>query len=262
MKKIIVGRFGNREDQENYTHVLYEREEYLNAEKNLKETQTNLNRFRDYYSQSKEEVESLKEKIKLLEEEKIELNEILNSTINGQLSLNKRIKELEELNERLYEINRETINSKRDVKPKKEHSAYMIKGIFEKIFQIYGAKYDFFAYKLQTPYSIFLKKNEVRERIEKDLESYLLKDLGIKKVRVFYELSELKQALRKKVLENNSEEVYVEKKSLVLFNEFILDDFRLLIDFKLTGHNGDYWDIQFFSKDQLELNLNLIKINK
>lgn len=259
MKKIILGMFGNKEDEINYTHVLYEKKEYLYSEKKLNDIELELKRCEGRYYTAQQEIEKLKSIIKRLEKKNELDNQILSQTVNGQIAANERVKELEKLNERLYEINRETINSKRGIKPKKEHSGYMIKGIFEKEFKIYSEKYDFWVYKLQTPYSVFLEKKEIRPRILDDLKNYLGKDLGLKsKENIFYDVSNLKEFIE---IELEKQEIsYSSQEALNLFHDtFITSNRDLLVDFKLTAHNGEYWDIQFFSKEQLKLDLSLMK---
>lgn len=229
----------------------------------LNESAKDANKYRKLYLEFNNKVNELKDKVNELNKENQDGNNVLSLTANKTIEQQeiieyqqKRIEELERKNATLFNINREMINAKRNLKPKKEHSGYVLKGGREKAFKYFTSEFNFFAYRFQTPYSTSLKTSIVREKIIEDFKSRMLNELGLEKAIVIYNLKDFKEVRKQEILANNpnmedykaDEKVSDEVKLLLSSEEDLLINFSLVI-------NHELWDIEFYSKNELELNL-------
>lgn len=246
------------------------------------------------------------EKIIYFEDKELENEERkkdLDSSINITFELFKRIEELEKQNARLFNINREIINAKRNLRPKKAHSGYVLKGIRQRDFKFYGNRLRIFSYTLETPYSSLLNPNLVLKKIKTDFENRILNELGIEKAIIIENIEQYKKDRKKEILYNlaKDEIVIIEKvdnelQDLIALNDNIQElnsdtkreiiapdiiyndeiderntieqidkelqdlmasDEDLLLEFKLATNNNKVWNVEFFSKKVLEINMSL-----
>lgn len=255
LKKTLMGY----KDDINGDLIAISEKEYNNLLLELKNKEINTSQLLSDNNKYKKLAFELNDKLNKLVLEKNEIDNILSLTVDGSAELNKRVEELEELNDRLFKINKELRNSKKNLTPKKEHTGYMLKRISQSYYYYGKIKFNYFSYKFETPYSSFLKISVVEKKVRDDFNGKLLDDLNLKNSLVVYSLEELKEFKKNELLDINSKDRYIGNK----INEFILNilssDEDLLIDFKLSSSNGEFWDIEFFSKKELDLNLSLYK---
>lgn len=221
----------------------------------LNESAKDANKYRKLYLE-------FNNKVNELNKENQDGNNVLSLTANKTIEQQeiieyqqKRIEELERKNATLFNINREMINAKRKLKPKKEHSGYVLKGGREKAFKYFNREFNFFAYRFQTPYSSLLKTSVIKEKIIEDFKSRMLSELGLEKVTVIYNLKEFKKVRKKEIVANDPdiENYKADEKLSEEVNSLLSSDEDLLINFSLVI-NCELWDIEFYSKNELELN--------
>lgn len=125
------------------------------------------------YMRIKGEADNLKKDVFILREENGRLKEKINAFIEQAnkeediLLLMDQLKDenekLKRNNEHLYELHKNRSNADRNIKPKKEHSGYIVKWQGESYDRKLG---NCFKMTIETPYSAELSYEEVKKRVE------------------------------------------------------------------------------------------------
>ena len=176
MKKGLVG-WKQTDDQVEATHQLITIKEYRELTHQIKM----LNKELDAVSEAIEE-----EIRKVSIDYSRQVREIENELEDYKVKANQEIKAAKEeiqkyksLNENLLRISKERANADRKLKPKKEHSGYIVVSSQEKEIKYSKSKKTIiWETCIQTPYSVEFNESNVRTQIN-EKELWMLKSIGI-----------------------------------------------------------------------------------
>lgn len=180
---------------ENHTHMLYtigEHQKQLDTIHQLnREIETIKAEHEREINRIARNAEERIEKIKEITQEKI-------NDISGRLDrARQQTKQVENINTNLIRIAKERANAKRGLKPKKEHTGYVLLSIDEASYShkddikrhVIIENYPFWRIRLQTPYIATLDVNSVETLITTDLKNKLASIMTIKRSMDFHSLS-------------------------------------------------------------------------
>lgn len=249
VKKTLMG--GYKED-EDYTHVILESNEYDELITRKDYAERELDKYKTAWRKTGNENTKLIEKYNILVRN---YNEILkdNENIKKENKLKsedvelykEKCTELENKNNTLIRIHREKSNSKRELVPKKDHNGYLFisgKKIKFDFFETFKKK-DCFTYRFQTAYDIFLHYDLVIQCIEKDLKERVLQDLDINDVQFMIDVDAFRV---NKEIEKKKDYIEPIWKNI---NKAFIFDFKL----NQNGSRG-FWEVEFKSRDEIIIN--------
>lgn len=143
----------------------------------------------------------------------------------------------------LIRVHRERSNSARDLRPKKEHTGYVLISGMEGQTKQFGYTFKCYKYKFQTPYDIILSFEDAKKYISSDIkqfDNFLLLDNrehNYRKFSVYLDFSEF-----------DSEEF-----DDIWENELIFFDLKI----KQNGFK-QYWEVEFSSTIEINLKTSIL----
>lgn len=177
----IGGAFKDTEEKRECTHVILTVDEYNNLIRNNNRLADEVKRYESEIDDIKKEAESSNQKAKDAAKMMMEASQ------RAVEEAREEIEEQKSLNANLLRISRERANADRKLKPKKEHTGYVVKSSQEKEFR-YGVGREaetviVWETTIQSPYAVSFEESVAKKQIEDDLMpangNWLLCDIGI-----------------------------------------------------------------------------------
>lgn len=240
MERVIKTFTGYSKERENKpaTHVILELDEY---EKLINQVISANNEMK----KAKLDIEEYKNKAnKIIELENQKYQKRIQSIKDDFENSREEINRLNNLNSNLLRICKERANSKRKLKPKKNHSGYLILETkeYNNIFRWNGPKLvteSFPCWKttIQSPYDCSISYEIINKNIYADLVNFIGANLGLKYV--YFDVSKLK---KKELVEvwNNS------------------DNFIFKTSYKANNKSG-FWEIEYLTKLSVNMPKEMIR---
>lgn len=125
------------------------------------------------YLETEKEADELRRRVKILREENERLKKRVDAFVEQGIKdgrIKEKMQQIEAENEKLrrnndhlYELHVNRSNAERNIKPKKEHSGYLVKWQGQSYSRRFG---NCFKMTIETPYSAELSYEEVRKKVE------------------------------------------------------------------------------------------------
>ena len=168
VKKTVVGykAAGGQSDPE-CTHVILTKSEY---DKSVWELELAQRKVSDMQREARSQViRAQDEATRQIRQKVAEANAAIDKSNQAVLKAHGKIEYLQELNENLLRIARERANADRKLKPKKDHTGYVVVSSAEKEYRYKSNRRDYetvmlWETVLQTPYSIDFTEEQAREQ--------------------------------------------------------------------------------------------------
>lgn len=211
------------------THVVLSKEEYDNFFKEKAVLQKKIQDEKWKVENTRQEAEKKVYRAQQEAAEKIEdidrERQALQQKLNDEIDLNKNLKR----------IAKERANSDRNLRPKKQHTGYVVMSSIEKAYKYKDGRYmevvSLWETVIQSPYEVGISEDVVRKQILKEIEEGIIQSIGVKAI----------SDNRYEELVKNEEW----KNALCKYN--FMTDIRLKANYR-----AGYWEVVFLHTKPLE----------
>lgn len=187
MQKVVKGITGYRQVENAETHVILTLKEYNTLSNEL---ESKINELNNLKLNNQFQIEELKNQFAVtIKKSNFEKDKII-SDLQSQIEiLIDKVNKAENLNKNLIRICRERANAKRDIKNKKKHNGYIC--LSSESYRFNNSDKEFNKILVETPYTINMIIDDVKNLILEDFKNQILKDLGYDNIVDYYTFKNL-----------------------------------------------------------------------